>query len=60
MDVKQYQLNNTFRIRPRFHIIGFGAKIIVKFTIMAFNSDKIFDYQSDLTHDIYKVILKYS
>jgi len=53
---KEYAIKGIFRLKPRFHILDFDIKINVKFRILAFNSDKIFDYQSQFTHDIYKII----
>ena len=53
---KEYKNNNIFRLRPRFHIIDIGFKITVKFRILTFHSEKIFNYQSELTNDIYKII----
>jgi len=52
----EYGKKGIFRLKPRFHILGFDIKVNVKFRILAFNSDKIFDYQSQFTHDVYKII----
>ena len=53
---KEYRNNGIFRLRPRFHIIDIGFKITVKFKILTLYSEKIFNYQSQLTDDVYKII----
>jgi len=52
--------DGNFLIAPRFHIIDFTFRIVVKFRILTFNSEKIFDYQSDLTQGILKIISKHA
>ena len=52
---KEYKNKGIFRLRPRFHIIDIGFKITVKFRILTFNSEKIFNYQSQFTDAVYKI-----
>jgi hypothetical protein len=53
---EQYKNKGIFRLKPRFHIVDFGFNIIVKFRLLTFNSDKIFEYQSQFAKDVYKII----
>ena len=57
---KSYQEKNIFRIRPRYDIVNFGQNIIVKFRILTFNSNKIFDYQPQFAQEIFQIISKKS
>ena len=52
---KEYKNKGIFRLRPRFHIIDIGFKITVKFRILTFHSEKIFNYQSQFTDAVYKI-----
>jgi hypothetical protein len=52
---KEYRNKGIFRLRPRFHIIDIGFKITVKFKILTLYSEKIFNYQSQFTDDVYKI-----
>ncbi len=56
---KDYQNKEIFYFRPRFHVIDMALRITVKFRILTISSEKIFDYQSQFTHDIYKIIYNY-
>ncbi len=53
-----YNQKNIFRIKPQFDIVNFNISIIVKFRILTFNSQKIFDFQPKFAKDIYKIIYK--
>jgi hypothetical protein len=53
-----YNQKNIFRIKPQFDIVNFNISIIVKFRILTFNSQKIFDFQPKFAKDIYNIIYK--
>ena len=57
---KEYQDKGIFYFKPRFHVIDLGFRITVKFRILTISSEKIFDFQSNFTHDIYKIIYENS
>ncbi|MFX0105660.1 MAG: mechanosensitive ion channel domain-containing protein [Candidatus Hodarchaeota archaeon] len=54
-----YNLKNIFRIKPQFDIVNFNISIIVKFRILTFNPQKIFDFQPKFAQDVYNIIYKY-
>jgi hypothetical protein len=48
-----------FGARPWYDVIGFGARIIVKFTILTLDSKTIMDDQPKFAKDLYKIIFKH-
>lgn len=54
-----YNQKNIFRIKPQFDVVNFNISIIVKFRILTFNPQKIFDFQPKFTKDVYNIIYKY-
>ncbi|MFX0081996.1 MAG: mechanosensitive ion channel domain-containing protein [Candidatus Hodarchaeota archaeon] len=54
-----YNQKNIFRIRPQFDIVDYNISIIVKFRLLTFNSQKIFDFQPKFAKDVYDIIYKY-
>lgn len=54
-----YNQKNIFRIKPQFDIIDYNLSIIVKFRLLTFNSQKIFDFQPKFAKDVYDIIYKY-
>jgi len=55
----EYQNKEIFRLRPRFDVVDFGFKITVKFRIITFNAQKLFEYQPKFAKDVYNIIFKY-
>ncbi|MFX1361111.1 MAG: mechanosensitive ion channel domain-containing protein, partial [Promethearchaeota archaeon] len=51
-----YNEKNIFRIKPQFDIITFNISIIVKFRLLTFNAQKIFDFQPKFAQDVYNII----
>jgi len=51
-----YNEKNIFRIRPQFDVITFNISIIVKFRLLTFNAQKIFDFQPKFVQDVYNII----
>ncbi|MFX1420478.1 MAG: mechanosensitive ion channel domain-containing protein [Promethearchaeota archaeon] len=51
-----YNQKNIFRIKPQFDIVNFNVSIIVKFRILTFNPQKIFDFQPKFAQDVYNII----
>ncbi|MFW9828146.1 MAG: mechanosensitive ion channel family protein [Candidatus Thorarchaeota archaeon] len=54
-----YNQKGTFRIKPQFDIVNFNISIIVKFRILTFSPQKIFDFQPKFAKDVYNIIYKY-
>jgi hypothetical protein len=56
-----YQLcdkyKEKFGFRPRFHIVGFGYDIDVKFRIISLESKKIMSFQPPFAQELYEIIL---
>ncbi|MFX0136915.1 MAG: mechanosensitive ion channel family protein [Candidatus Hodarchaeota archaeon] len=55
----QYNVKNIFRIKPQFDVINFGLNIIVKFRLLTFNVQKIFDFQPQFADDVNKIIYQF-
>ncbi|MFW9785889.1 MAG: hypothetical protein ACFFFB_26630, partial [Candidatus Heimdallarchaeota archaeon] len=55
---ESYTQKNIFRIKPQFDIVNFNVSIIVKFRLLTFNSQKIFDFQPKFAQDVYNIIYK--
>ncbi|MBY9006240.1 MAG: mechanosensitive ion channel, partial [Candidatus Lokiarchaeota archaeon] len=53
-----YNQKNIFRIKPQFDIVDYNISIIVKFRLLTFNSQKIFDFQPKFAKDVYDIIYK--
>ncbi len=53
-----YNEKNIFRIKPQFDVITFNISIIVKFRLLTFNPQKIFDFQPKFAQDVYNIIYK--
>ncbi len=49
----------VFGIKPKFHVIDFGNKIILKFRILTLSESSLLVYQSKMVEDLYKIILKH-
>ncbi len=54
-----YNQKNIFRIKPQFDVVNFNISIIVKFRLLTFSSQKIFDFQPKFANDVYNIIYKY-
>jgi hypothetical protein len=54
-----YNQKNIFRIRPQFDIVNLNISIIVKFRLLTFDPQKIFDFQPKFARDVYNIIYKY-
>ncbi|UCC20979.1 MAG: mechanosensitive ion channel [Promethearchaeota archaeon] len=55
-----YSQKNIFRIKPQFDIVNFNISIIVKFRLLTFNPQKIFDFQPKFAKDVYNIIYKHN
>ena len=51
-----YNQKNIFRIKPQFDVVDFNISIIVKFRILTFSPQKIFDFQPKFAKDVYSII----
>lgn len=51
-----YNEKGIFKIKPQFDIISFNINIIVKFRLLTFNPQKIFDFQPKFAQDVYNII----
>jgi len=51
-----YNEKNIFKIKPQFDVINFNINIIVKFRLLTFKAQKIFDFQPKFAQDIYNII----
>ncbi|MFX1503397.1 MAG: mechanosensitive ion channel domain-containing protein [Promethearchaeota archaeon] len=54
-----YYQKNIFRIKPQFDVVNYNISIIVKFRLLTFNPQKIFDFQPKFAKDVYDIIYKY-
>ena len=54
-----YNQKNIFRIKPQFDIVNYNISIIVKFRLLTFNPQKIFDFQPKFAREVYDIIYKY-
>jgi hypothetical protein len=54
-----YNQKNIFRIKPQFDIVNLNISITVKFRLLTFNPQKIFDFQPKFAQDVYNIIYKY-
>ncbi|MFX0049594.1 MAG: mechanosensitive ion channel domain-containing protein [Candidatus Hermodarchaeota archaeon] len=55
-----YQEKNIFRIKPQFDIVDYNVSIIVKFRLLSFSAQKLFDFQPKFAEDVYNIIYKYT
>ncbi len=55
----EYKNKGVFRLKPRFDIVDFGFKITVKFRILTFTPQKLFEYQPIFAKEVYNIIYKY-
>ena len=56
---QEYKNNEIFLISPRYEIIDFALRVTIKFRLLTFNIEKIFDHQPVFAEKIYKIIQKY-
>jgi len=54
-----YNQKNIFRIKPQFDIVNYNISIIVKFRLLTFSPQKIFEFQPKFAKDVYDIIYKY-
>ncbi len=54
-----YNQKNIFRITPQFDIVDYNISIIVKFRLLTFNPQKIFDFQPRFAKNVYDIIYNY-
>ncbi|MFX1409761.1 MAG: mechanosensitive ion channel domain-containing protein [Promethearchaeota archaeon] len=54
-----YNQKNIFRIKPQFDIVNYNISIIVKFRLLTFSPQKIFEFQPKFARDVYNIIFKY-
>jgi len=55
----EYKNKGVFRLKPRFDFVDFGFKITVKFRLLTFTPQKLFDYQPKFAKEVYNIIYKY-
>ena len=55
-----YNQKNIFRIKPQFDIVDYNISIIVKFRLLTFSPQKIFDFQPIFAKDVYNIIYKFA
>lgn len=55
-----YNQKNIFRIKPQFDIVNYNISIIVKFRLLTFSPEKIFDFQPKFVKDVYNIIYKHT
>ena len=53
---QSYQDKKIFRLKPRYDIVDFALNIIVKFRILTFDSEKIFNHQPQFAQEIFDII----
>ncbi len=51
-----YHEKNIFRIKPQFDIVDYNVSIVVKFRLLTFNAQKIFDFQPKFANDVFNII----
>lgn len=49
------EYKEIFGFRPRFHVMGYGNRIVLKFQIFTFSLEKIRKYQPQFAYDLYKI-----
>ena len=54
-----YQEKNIFRIKPQFDIVDYNISIAVKFRLLTFNAQKIFEFQPKFADDVFNIIYTY-
>ncbi|MBY9013310.1 MAG: mechanosensitive ion channel [Candidatus Lokiarchaeota archaeon] len=54
-----YQEKNIFRIKPQFDIVDYNISIAVKFRLLTFNAQKIFEFQPKFADDVFNIIHTY-
>ncbi|MFX1371762.1 MAG: mechanosensitive ion channel family protein [Promethearchaeota archaeon] len=54
-----YNEKDIFRIKPQFDVVNLNISIIVKFRLLTFNPQKIFDFQPKFAQEVYDIIYKY-
>jgi len=54
-----YHQKNIFRIKPQFDVVNYNVSIVVKFRILTFSPQKIFDFQPKFAKDVYNIIYEY-
>jgi hypothetical protein len=54
-----YNQKNIFRIRPQYDIVDFNISIIIKFRLLTFNPQKLFDFQPKFAREVYDIIHTY-
>lgn len=54
-----YQEKNIFRIKPQFDIVDYNISIVVKFRLLTFNAQKIFEFQPKFADDVFNIIYTY-
>ncbi len=55
----KYKNSGIFRLKPRFDIVDFGFQITIKFRLLTFSPQKIFNYQPKFAKDIYNIVYEY-
>jgi small conductance mechanosensitive channel len=53
-----YNQKNIFRIKPQFDVVSYNISIIVKFRILTFSPQRIFEFQPKFAKDVYNIIYK--
>ena len=54
-----YHQKNIFRIKPQFDIVDYNVSIVVKFRLLTFDAQKIFDFQPKFANEVFNIIHKY-
>jgi len=54
-----YHQKNIFRIIPQFDIVDYNVSIVVKFRLLTFDAQKIFDFQPKFANDVFDIIHTY-
>ena len=55
----EYKNKGVFRLKPRFDFVDFGFKITVKFRLLTFTPQKLFEYQPKFAKEVYNIIYRY-
>ena len=56
----EYNERNIFRIKPQFDIVNYHLSIIVKFRLLTFSPQNIFDFQPKFAEDVYSIIYRFT
>ena len=56
----EYNQKNIFKINPQFDVVDYHLSIIVKFRLLTFDSQKIFDFQPKFAEDVYNIIFTFT